>query len=156
VDTSDSTGSLTRCVECGTPLPSGTECRSLFDALLALEWQVPGASGDETHFLSVTSYILQHPEGMGYRADALGTMRTLFQQIVESNAGLPDVRRRMREQFDGAARVLRTPHDTVPTWPGVAWSLTVRDVLDGGAGPYRENVRRWARSVMASLRASGA
>jgi hypothetical protein len=142
---------LTRCSECGTPLPQGTACRSLFEEMLALEWHVPGASGDVVHFLAVTSYVLQHPDGMGYRADALWTMRGLVRDVVESSTPLAEVTRRMRESFDGEKKVQRTKHDTIPAWPGVRWSMTVRDVLDGGVHAYRRTVAAWARATLASL-----
>ena len=38
------------CSECGGPLAEGQTCRSLFDALLALEWQIPGGPGELADF----------------------------------------------------------------------------------------------------------
>ena len=38
------------CSECGGPLAAGPTCRSLFDALLALEWQIPGGPGELADF----------------------------------------------------------------------------------------------------------
>ena len=34
----------------GGPLAEGQTCRSLFDALLALEWQIPGGPGELADF----------------------------------------------------------------------------------------------------------
>ena len=41
---------LSLCSECGGPLAEGQTCRSLFDALLALEWQIPGGPGELADF----------------------------------------------------------------------------------------------------------
>ena len=41
---------LSLCCECGGPLAEGQTCRSLFDALLALEWQIPGGPGELADF----------------------------------------------------------------------------------------------------------
>lgn len=51
-----------KCPECGAPLPEGGSCRDNFDALLALEWEIPGGPGEIAHFYAVGSYVLQHPE----------------------------------------------------------------------------------------------
>ena len=63
------------CAECGAPLPAGGTCRELFHELLALESRLPGGPTGIAHFHAVACYALQHPDGMGYTADALTGLR---------------------------------------------------------------------------------
>jgi hypothetical protein len=112
---------------------------------------VPGASGDRVHFFAVTTYVLQHPEGMQYRVDALSRLRSIFREALVDDLPAAEIRRRMGVSFEGNGRVRRADGDAVPAWPGVRWERTVRDVLDGGAVNYRESVDAWARSAMRSL-----
>src|SRR4051794_8105676 len=70
------------CQECGAPLPDGAECIGHFHALLLLEYEVAadpdataGGRGQVAHFYAVSSYLLQHPEGMNYTAEALAGVR---------------------------------------------------------------------------------
>lgn len=140
-----------RCPECGTSLQPGAECRSLFDAMLALEWQVPGGAGELAHFLAVSTYVVQHPESMAYRADALLLVLAALREVLVEERSIGEVRRRIRPALDGNGRVRRADGDAIPTWPGVCWERTVRDVLDGGRANYREQVAAWARSAVRNL-----
>ncbi|MEW4571526.1 DUF5946 family protein [Tautonia sp. JC769] len=71
-----------RCSECGAPLTDGGTCIQHFHAMLLLEYEVAadpevtaGGRGEVAHFYAVSSYILQHPEGMNYTVDALDDLR---------------------------------------------------------------------------------
>src|SRR5204862_4147370 len=78
------------CQECAPPLPEGGTCIDHFHALLLLEYEVAAdpvaisaGRGLVAHFYAVTSYVLQHPEGMKYTAEALaGARRDLADHLA--------------------------------------------------------------------------
>lgn len=70
------------CQECGAEVPDGGACRNHFHALLQLESEVAGGPGEVPHFLAVSSYGLQHPQGMNYTAESLaGSRRNVADQL---------------------------------------------------------------------------
>src|SRR5262245_21049513 len=139
------------CHECGAAVPEGGACRDHFHALLQLESEIPGGPGEVPHFLAVSSYALQHPEGMNYTAEALaGSRRSVADQLA-GRATLEQIRRRVRRAVNGPQRVTRRPGDPVPRWPVAAWPMTVADVLAGGAEGYTGRVEQWARSIVRTL-----
>jgi hypothetical protein len=150
-----------RCPECGAPLTSGEACISHFHAMLALESEVAadpvataGGRGEAAHFHAVSSYILQHPEGMNYRAEALGDLRRMVADHLAGRLSLAALRPRVRRAADGAVRITRRLGDEVPRWPVTAWPMTIVDVLAGGVEGYCDRVPAWAESIIRTLDAA--
>src|SRR5690606_10492339 len=113
-----------KCPECGAPLPEGGSCRDNFDALLALEWEIPGGPGEIAHFYAVGSYVLQHPEGMNYTAEALSGLRRRMADHLRGRIDLAEIRRQNRKETDGAKRVTRRAGESAVPWPVASWPLT--------------------------------
>ena len=151
------------CPECGAPLPEGGKCIDHFHALLLLEYEVaadPGATsggrGAVAHFYAVSSYVLQHPEGMNYTAEALAGARRGLADHLAGRVTLSEQRLRVRRAVDGATRITRRSGDEVVRWPVESWPLTVADVLVGGVSGYCGRVARWAESILRTLDEEGA
>src|SRR5262245_5030345 len=135
------------CPECHAPVPDGGSCRDNFHALLLLESEIPGGPGDVSHFYAVASYALQHPESMGYTAEALAGLRACVADHLDGRASLDAVRRQIRRGAEGAKRVIRRAGDEVGRWQVEGLRMTVADVCAGGIERYGERVERWARSI---------
>jgi hypothetical protein len=135
-------------------LPQGGSCRDHFHALLLLESQVPGGPGGWPHFYAVATYGLQHPQGMGYTAEALAGLRASVAAALDGRATLEAIRQRARRGAARAGRVTRRVGEASVRWRVENWPLTVVDVCAGGVEGYAERVERWARSVCASLDAA--
>jgi hypothetical protein len=144
------------CSECGATVPEGGSCRDQFHALLVLESEIPGGPGETAHFYAVGSYVLQHPEGMGYTAQAIAMLRGQMAARLAGRATMEQVRGRVRQATDGPARVIRRPGDAATRWPVLAWPMTVADVLVGGVEGYQGRVAAWAESLIAALDAADA
>lgn len=140
-----------RCPECGAPVPAGGSCRDSFHVMLALEAEVPGGPGEVPHFYAVASYGIQHPGSMGFTASTVEGLRSELEAVVLKGKSLVQVRRKVRAGVREAGRVTRREGDAVPHWPVGMWTMTVADVLEGGADEYVVRVEQWARSVVRSL-----
>jgi hypothetical protein len=151
------------CPECGASLPEGGKCIDHFHALLLLEYEVAawsaatsGGRGEVAHFHAVSSYILQHPDGMNYTAEALAGLRRGLADHLAGRVTLAEQRLRVRRAADGATRITRRAGDEVVRWPVVSWPLTVADVLAGGVEGYCRRVATWAESILRTLDEAGA
>ncbi len=151
-----------KCHECGAPLAAETPCINHFHALLVLEQEVAadpsvtaGGRGEIAHFYAVSSYVLQHPEGMNYTAGALHDLRQNVGDILADRVTLPELRKRIRRATDGPTRITRRPGDPVVRWAVTEWPVTVADILNGGVEGYVERVAAWARSVIETLPPGG-
>lgn len=140
-----------RCPECGAEFSARASCLDLFHELLALESEVPGAPGSIRHFYAVMTYALQHPVGMGYRAEMLEAGLRALGDALDGRADVAELRRRARAA-DGPTRILRRADEPVPDWPGGPWAMNVADVLAAGVEGYSEAVASWARAVRDRLR----
>src|SRR5262245_50680888 len=139
------------CPECGGPVPEGGSCRDNFHALLLLESGMPGGPGEVPHFYAVSSYALQHPESMGYAAEALAGLQACLVDHLDGRATLDTVRRRVRRGIEGAKRVTRRAGDEVVRWRVESWPMTVANACAGGIEGYGERVEQWARSIRDTL-----
>jgi hypothetical protein len=151
------------CRECGALLPRGEECIDYFHSLLLLEYEVAddpkaisGGRGEAAHFYAVSSYVLQHPEGMNYTTEALADLRRLVGDHLAGRITLAEQRRRVHRGPAVAARVTRRAGDEVLRWPAVSWPINVADVLAGGVEGYCGRVAAWAESVLRTLDRAGA
>ncbi len=146
------------CLECGAPLPEAGACIGNFHALLLLESEVAadpaavsGGRGEAAHFHAVGAYILQHPAGMNYRADALAELRRGLADHLAGKVTLAEHRIRVRRAVDGATRITRREGDEVVRWEVDAWPMNVADVLAGGVAGYCDRVAAWAESILRTL-----
>ncbi|MBY0397476.1 MAG: hypothetical protein K2X91_13560 [Thermoleophilia bacterium] len=153
----------TPCPECGAPVPEGGDCRDHFHALLLLEGEIPGVPGSLDHFYVVSTYALQHPEGMRLNPDALKGLRSAVADALAGRADVPRLRERSRTFAEGPARVALRPGEAPHRWPVASWPMTVADVCTAETfgefdtpAEFSDRVRRWAASVVATLDAAGA
>jgi len=142
------------CPECAAPVPNDGCYRDNFHALLLLESEIPGGPGDVPHFYAVASYALQHPDSMGYTAEALAGLRACLADQLDGRLTLDAVRRRVGRDSEGARRVTRRAGDEVVRWRVVSWPMTLADVCAGGTEGYRARVELWARSIRDTLDSS--
>jgi hypothetical protein len=151
------------CQECGAQLPESGKCIDLFHSLLLLEYEVVadpdaafGKRGGVAHFYAVSSYVLQHPEGMNYTSEAITGLRLGLADHLAGRVTMSEQRLRVRRFADGPARITRRSGDEVVHWPVGSWPLTVADVLAGGAEGYCGRVAEWAESILRTLDEVGA
>lgn len=147
------------CPECGAVHPDGATCEDVFNALLALEFSDPGGAGI-VHHLTVPCYMLQHDrysdEGAVW---AIGLLEATLERGISPDA----YRAQTRATVDQARRdwKITRPADAPPR-PRLAWPLTLADARpappavpgDDPAG-HPARIERWARSVLATIRAAG-
>lgn len=136
------------CPECGAPVPEGGTCHDHFDALLALEWQIPGGAGELAHFYAVASYVLQHPDTMRYTSGSLLWLRDAVRRALESGATAGDLRQAARSRSRDGGTVTRREGEPVHSWGVGSWDMNVIDILTGGTDGYCERVQEWARAVL--------
>ncbi len=120
-----------------------------------LAWEIENPSLGEVHHLMVLSFYLQHPSL--YSPEGLEGAKRLLVDFLERDLTPDQVRQRDRTAMDSGNRKFKIKgtaesHGAHP-YP-VHWTMTAADVVAGGADHYRDSVRMWARSVLASLRAS--
>ena len=139
------------CHECGAAVLDGGSCLDLFHAMLLLESELPGGPGETPHFLAVSCYALQHPEGMKFTAEALAQSRRLVAERLAGVATMDQIRKQVRRAADGPQRVTRRAGDPMARWGVSQWPLTVADVLAGGVDGYAGRVEEWARSIVQTL-----
>lgn len=144
---------VARCPECGAPWPEGHTCQDDFHQLLAWEYEDPRLG--EVHHLMVLCYHLQHPSL--YSPEGLRDGQQLLVQFVDMGVSPAEIRRRNRRRVDSSKRTWK-----ITARPGaqgayahtVVWPLTAATVVAGGAGAYCANVRAWAESTLATLKAT--
>lgn len=145
------------CGECGASVPPNGSCRDNFNAMLALEWEVgaPAPAGQLAHFYAVSTYVLQHPDTMGYTVESLAWLRRSVSDMIADGVSVHELRKQARDQGE-KSRVTRREGDPVPHWNVRTWTMTVVDVLDGGVDGYCERARQWADSALSDLDAADA
>lgn len=142
------------CEEYGADLTGFGECRDLFHAMLAMEWEIPGAAGGRAHFYAVASYQIQHPEASGLTAEALDGLRAAVRAAL-AGAPVSDLRQRATAGARRAGRVTRRAGEPVAAMTGVVWTTNVADVVRAGVDGYETRVEEWAESVLRDLDAAG-
>lgn len=144
------------CPDCGAAREGGLTCADHFHQMLFWEAEFP-AYGEQVHHLMVLCYHLQHP-GL-YAPDGLAHALCLLADFVVRGLPPAEVRRRGRQQVDSGRRAWKVTgsaergHGSYD--PPVDWTMTAADVVAGGPAAYCDNVRRWADSMVAALRAAG-
>lgn len=129
------------CPECGASSLDGLDCQGMLGFLLAWEWQDPELLS--VHFLTVSSYQLQHPASL--TDDAVCGLQTAVARFLDGEVTTVQIRVQTARAYDGAARVRRRASDIQPCLR--AWSMTVADVYAGGQAGAAARVRAWAQVV---------
>ena len=144
---------LNSCPECQAQSEGSTTCQDDFHQMLF--WEAEKPSLGIVHHLMVLCYHLQHPSL--YSPEGLNNAKTLLIDFVAHGLAPQTVRKRNRDQVDSGKRqwtvTARPGAKGAYTYP-VTWTMTARDVVAGGMEHYVENVRAWAKSMLASLQAS--
>ena len=146
--------SAAQCPECSAPWPEGRTCQDDFHQMLA--WESADPRLWEVHHLMVLCYHLQHPSS--YSPPGLREAMQLLVQFVAQGISPAETRRRHRRRLGSNTRAWKitgTPDAHGSYDHPVAWPMTAAQVVAGGAGDYCANVRAWAESVLAALKASG-
>jgi hypothetical protein len=93
---------------------------------------------------------------MNYTTETLAGLRAAVADSLDCGATVADIRRRVRQQADGARRFTRRPGDPESTWHRGPWPISVGDVLavEAEQGAYGALVERWAHSVCETLDAA--
>jgi hypothetical protein len=147
-------GATDVCPECGAVWLSGKSCEDDFHQMLYWESEDPALW--EVHHLLVLCYHLQHPSL--YSPEGLAWAKDRLVECVEHDVSAEEIRRRNRTGLDSGKRkwkVKGTPSSHGSYAQPVKWSMTASDVTAGSKSDYCDNVRSWARSILASLKATG-
>ena len=129
------------CPECGGRSVGGLGCQEMFGTLLAWEWQDPELLAQ--HFLTVSSFQLQHPAP--FTDEAIRGLQLALAGVVRGELTVEQVRWQTHAAYDGAARVHRPVSDVqrrLRTWP-----ITIADVYEGGQAGAASRVKAWAQSI---------
>jgi Family of unknown function (DUF5946) len=139
-----------KCPECGANLSDETNCQTIFDSFLVLEYTQPDYGA--VHLFTVGCYFIQHGY---YSREALIWIEHLLRDSVK--VGLPS--RYMLEQmgkatfgYDRTWKILLQPVD--PPQQKISWSMTIADVASNyhDAGSYCDLVRMWAHTTFYEMR----
>ncbi len=120
-----------------------------------LAWEIENPSLGEVHHLMVLSFYLQHPSL--YSPEGLEGAKQLLVDFLKRDLTPNQVRERDRAAMDSGNRKfkIKGTAESRGSYPyPVPWTITAADVVAGGADHYRDNVRMWTRSILASLKAS--
>ncbi len=144
------------CPECGAIHPEGRTCTDDFHQLLFWESEDMEVRG-VVHHLMVLCYHLQHPSL--YSPETLAGSRQMLADFVEGGVTSGEMRRRNKVKLSSTNRNFKITgtleHHGNYSQP-VPWTMRAVDVVAGGAEHYVENVRAWAKSMQAALKASEA
>jgi hypothetical protein len=111
---------------------------------MGLEMSDPGYGA--VHHLTVAAYMLQHPSQLSLRG--WQEERELLRQFLLEGITPAQVRVRGRE-YDSGRRTwsLRTgPRLELPQ--GFSWTSNIMSVDESSPERYRQDIERWARSVL--------
>jgi hypothetical protein len=135
---------MTTCLQCGAALEPGGTCRERFDALQLHELAAPEYYA--VHHLSVPTWMLQHNE---YSRRGWLEVRRLLSELIRDGLTPEVARRRQQGAFFGSRKgwsITRGPK--LAEVDAIEWSWTVADLRSDSAEHYREDVHRWAASVL--------
>jgi hypothetical protein len=133
------------CPQCGAELPSGETCRQRFERCLTLDYEHPETYG-AVHHLVVACYMLQHNQ---YSRRGWLEARTLVDDAIRHGVTPADIRKRNRRSYDSGQRQWSiTSGEKMTGVDGITWSRTIADVRMDSAEAYKQDVLRWAESVL--------
>jgi hypothetical protein len=137
----------TICPDCGARHEAGSDCQSIFDQFLALEFTDPGYGS--VHMLTVACFYVQHNR---YSDKALKWMLPKIRAYLDENLSGTEIRRiaaaDLPKPTERDWKVKRAPGEPPPFQ--VNWSMTIADVAAGytDAESYCALIRQWARSII--------
>lgn len=135
-----------RCPECGAPAVNGMSCFEQLGWLIGWEQFDPDLAA--VHFVTVTSYNLQHPAQ--FYPEVLEGLREAYIAHLDHGLPVPEIRRTMGERYAGNTRVRRPESERKPVLR--RWPMTIADVyLPDRPQGAADRVRAWAASIRAEL-----
>jgi hypothetical protein len=146
--------SIQCCPECHTVWIEHT-CQDYFHQMLLWDFEYTG-SNPGVHHLAVLCYYLQHP-GL-YSPDGLNGAMQLLTDFLVRGLSPQAVRQRDKTKLDSGNRknnIKASPASRGAYSHPVNWTITAKDVVEGGLDAYSDNVRAWAQAVLQDLKASG-
>lgn len=135
-----------QCSECGNPALNGLNCWGQLGQLIAWEWQDPELLAE--HFLTVSSYNLQHPAQ--FTDEAICGLKEAFIDYLDKDISISEIRHRISSMTEGAVKVLRPVHErkiVFKSWSKTIGSVYIADRPQGAAA----RVRAWAQSIRNEL-----
>lgn len=136
---------LPACPECGAQATPETNCQSVFDEFLALEFTDPGYGA--VHHLTVAAYMLQHSSKLS-RAGWLSMRQLLIEFLLENKSPL-EVRKQNRSVVDSSNRTWKiSTRNNQPVIGKLRWTKTILDVRHETAAQYCADIAAWARASL--------
>jgi hypothetical protein len=142
------------CPECSAIWPGEETCQDFFHQMLF--WENENPAYGTVHHLMVLSYYLQHPTL--YSPEGLAEAKQLLVEFLERGATPAEVRSNNRARVDSSKRKWKIKGIAASFGSyeqPIRWSITAAEVVAAGSDRYCEQVRAWAGSILATLRASG-
>ena len=143
------------CNECGGLIVDVDVCRDYLNKMIV--WDFEDFSGvGQIHHLTVLCYQLQHPSSYSQRG--LEDAKSFLVEFVDKNVSFEEHDKRNREKLSSAVRnwkITGTHEDHGKYKSVVDWKITAGDVVQAGLSEYVENVKKWSRSILNTLRESG-
>ncbi len=134
------------CPECGAPPFAGLACRTMFETLMAYEYEDPACGA--VHHITVLCYNLQHLRR--FTGEALEWSRAALKTAIERGTSPAYLRRQARDRYEGSQRVLRAEPAPPPDHPR-RWTKTVADVYRPDRLGHADRVYAWARAILADM-----
>ena len=144
-----------KCLECGAVWRERQTCQDYFHSMFFWEAENPD-HGLEVHHLMVLCYHLQHPSL--YSQEGLSAAQHLLAEFLERGVTPGEARKRNRAKVDSSRRkwkIKGTAAIHASYSPPIQWPMTAAEVIAGGMNDYCDNVRQWAQSIYATLKATG-
>jgi hypothetical protein len=134
------------------PWEHDVTCEAHFHQMLFWESEYPEYTL-EVHNLMVLAYHLQHPHL--YSAEGLTHAKGLLVDFVEHGLSIEEVLKRQRVAMDSGKRqfkiTARADFQGSYMHP-IVWMITVRNITTGSIEEYSDNIRRWAQSILDTLK----
>ncbi len=130
-------------------------CRDYLNEMITWDFQDFSGVG-QIHHLTVLCYQLQHPSLYSQRG--LEDAKSFLVEFIDKNVSFEEHDKRNRENLSSSVRkwkITGTPEDYGKYKSKVDWKITAGDVARTGLSDYVENVKKWSRSIIDTLRESG-
>jgi len=141
------------CPECGADWTINNMCEACFHEALYWEWQ---HQLFEVHHLLVLCYHLQHPSL--YSPQFLNGAKEMLMQFVEHGVSPQEMRKQIQYVVYSGQRdfKIKGTQDVYGTYDRpVEWEMRIADVVSAGIEHYYASTKRWAESILTTLRESG-
>jgi len=139
-----------KCPECGAIHSQETNCQTMFDSMLVLEYTLPDYG--IVHPFTVGCYFIQHAL---YSQEALIWIEHILSDSIKFGVPSRYMMQNMSKATEGVNRswkILRKAN--APRQTKIAWSMTIADVATNyhDAGSYCELVRMWAHTTFNEMK----